>query len=61
MEEELLWWYTNGGDDEDQKGSVIMMYLYELDGVNVEMELDESDFYNEGYDEQNAKLKETDF
>lgn len=28
-----------------------MMYLYEYDGVVVEMELTESDFYNEGYDE----------
>ena len=55
MDEELLWWYQNGGnndeDDDYQKGSVIMMYLYEVDGTVMEMMLDESDFYNDGYDE----------
>lgn len=35
----------------NKKGSVIMKYLYEVDGTVVEMELNESDFYNEGYDE----------
>ena len=54
MGEEELWWYVNGGDngnDEEQKGSVFMTYLFEMDNTIVEMELDESDFYNDGYDE----------
>ena len=53
MEEELIWWYTNSSsnDDEDQKGSVFMRYLYEVDGNVVEMELNEADFYNDGFDE----------
>lgn len=55
MDEELLWWYVNGGDngnDEDQEGCDYMKYLYEVDGNVVEIMLDESDFYNDGYDEQ---------
>lgn len=51
MDEELLWWYVNGGDDEDQKGELFMKYLYEVDENVVEIMLDESDFYNESFDE----------
>ena len=50
MGEEELWWYVNGGSEE-QKGEVIMMYLYETNNEVVEMNLDDSDFYNDGYDE----------